>query len=105
MSKCISKDCAVLKTFTTLPSPNSERGSFNRTTLCPNIVSNSSTVSGEKSPTPFEPDTCNLQCIRSAPYLRGGLLSRPPPEGFPVVLGQPALLIFISLHIRMSWRF
>ena len=58
------------------------------------------TVSGEKSPTPFGPDTCNLKCILSSPYLRVGLLSRPPPEGFPVVLGQPALLIMFSfVHV------
>ncbi len=30
-------------------------------------------------------------------YFRGGLLSRPPPEGLPVVLGQPAVLIVFIL--------
>src|SRR5690606_25054367 len=97
ISKCILSNCAVLKTLTIPPSPKSARDSFNSTTFWPNIDSSSSTVAGEKIPTPFGPETCKLKCMRLSPYFRGGLLSRPPPEGFPVVLGQPALLIFYLL--------
>lgn len=45
------------------------------------------------------------KCTGSSNYLRGGALSRPPPEGFPVFEGRPPLLDWVVGMMRFVVRF